>query len=348
MRLCYSLVVATINGSFFVSVAIDQLNANLLRQSQRNLLAGQRSQTSSAFFHSLDVIHNFRDHDAFLFGKIFASDAGKRNGFVDALLDGLRVGNFDSHIDGRDNRYIVSGFLGNLFAVFAISTITSVSMMSMVAVSMVTRLTDSDHLDLSLFFEGNLNSLGGGVFVLLLVGISADFLRNLLNGFGAHSAGDSVAHLLVHNTLDGQIDIFAGGHNGGSTDLSLFSHILDSAVVLGLFITISMMMSISRGMVVSRGGVVDRSSGFGVVFGLRFVSGCRLVRGGFVSGVGVVSRGGGVSIVSAAMVIPVFLSMTRDFDKTASVGQSQRNQSQKYECLKKFQISSNFSIFLKK
>ena len=122
----FNLVVA-ISGGLFVSITIDQLNASLFGQGKWNLVASQRTQTSSAFFNRFDVIHDLRDHDALLFGKIFAGDTGKRDGLVDASLDGFGVGHLDGNINGRDNRYIVSGFLSNLFAVFAISSITKLS-----------------------------------------------------------------------------------------------------------------------------------------------------------------------------------------------------------------------------
>ena len=198
----YNLVVA-ISGGLFVSIAIDQLNATLFGQGKFNFFASQRTQTSSAFLNGFDVIHDLRDHDTLLFGKIFTGDTGKGDGLVDTSLDGFRVGNLDGNINGRDNRYIVSSFLSYLFAVFSVSTVSTISMMSMVSVSLMSRLADSDHLDLSFFPEGNLDSLGSGVFILLLVSVSTDFLRNLLNGFSADSASDNVTHFFVNNALDG-------------------------------------------------------------------------------------------------------------------------------------------------
>ena len=44
----------------------------------------------------------------------------------------------------------------------------------------------------------------------------------------------------------------------------------------------------------------------------------KLMEGG--RGVGVVSRGGGVLVMSTTMIVPVFLSVSGDFDKAASVG----------------------------
>jgi len=106
--------------------------------------------------------------------------------------------------------------------------------------------------------------------------------------------------------------------------------------VFGLLITIAMMsrsmMSIGRSMVVGWLVMVDRGRfvvfGFRFVSGFRFVGGCgfrfvsgsrsRLVGGG--SGVGVVRRRGGVLVMSTTMIVPVFLSVSGDFDKAASVG----------------------------
>ena len=166
-------------------------------------------------------------------------------------------------------------------------------------------------------------------------------MGDLFNGLSTHSASDSVAEFFVDNTLDGQVNIFASGHNGGSTNFSYFGHILDGTVVFGFFVAISMaMMSISRSMVTVSRGVVDRGMmGLGMIDGGGFVD--RFVsRGGFVDrfmglvgrfslvdGGSVVCGGGGVLVMGATMIVPVFLSESGDFDKRTSIGQSQGNQS---------------------
>ena len=330
-----------ISRGLLVSVSINKLNTTLFGQRELHFFAGQITESSSAFFNSLDVVHNLGDHDTFLLGEIFTADTGKRDGLVDASLDGFGVGNFDSNVGGSDNRYIVSGFLSDLLAVFAVSTISAVSVVSVMTVSLVSGLADSDHLNIFLLFEGDFDSLGIGALFLLLVRVRADFVVDFFNGFSAHGAGDSVAHFFVDNTLDGQVNIFASGHNGGSADFSNFGHILNGAVVLGFFVTISMaMMTISRSMVTVGRGVVDRGMvGLGMIDGGGFVD--RFVsRGGFVDGfmglVGrfrlvdggsVVGRGCGVLVMGATVVVPVFLSESGDFDKRSGIGQSQGNQS---------------------
>jgi len=256
-----------------LGITVDELDAPLLGEGQLDLLTSGSAQFGLALLHRFDGLLDFGLGDALLLGDDLASDSGEGDGLVDASLDGLGVGHLDGNINGRDNRYIVSSFLGNFFAVFSVSTVSTISVMSVVSVSLMSRLADGDHLDLSFFPEGNLNSLGSGVFVLLLVSVGTDFLRNLLNGFSADGASDSVTHFFVNNALDGQVNIFASGHNGGSTDLSFFSHILNSAVVFGLLITIPMsMMAIGGSMVVGWLVMVDR--GWFVVFGFRFVCGC--------------------------------------------------------------------------
>jgi hypothetical protein len=261
-----------VSGLGLMSVSVDKFDADLLGQSEFNLLASGSSQLGLAFVDGLSGILNLGDGDAFLLGEIFTADAGQRDGLVDAGLDGLGVGHLDGNIDGGDDGHVVSGLLSDLLAVV-------VSVRVSITVSLVSGLADGDHLDIGLLLEGDLNSLAGGVFVLLLVRIRADLLGDLFDRLSANSSGDSVAEFLVDNALDGQFDGLAGGLEGGGADFGDFSHILDSAVVLGLFIAITSIVggggvSISRGrggVAIGRGSVVGGSlvvatiSGSGVV-----------------------------------------------------------------------------------
>jgi len=146
--------------------------------------------------------------------------------------------------------------LGNLFAV-VVSIRVSVS-----TISLVSRLADSDHLDLFLLFEGNFDGLGGGVFGDLVVRVGADLLGNNIDGFGTDGTGDGVGVWDIFDDLDGESDIGASGLNGRCADLSDFSHIDDRAVMFGFFITVSGVVTVSRGGVsvcgswVIRGGLV--------------------------------------------------------------------------------------------
>ena len=150
-----------VSGGGLMSVSVDKFDTDLLGEGELDLLAGGGSQLGLAFGNDLNGIFNLGDDDGLLLREIFAGDTGKRDGLVDAGLDGLGVGNGDIDIDGGDDGHVVGGFLSDLLAVV-------VSIRVSVSVS-VSRLADSDHLDIGLLLEGNLNSLGSGSFFLLLV-----------------------------------------------------------------------------------------------------------------------------------------------------------------------------------
>ena len=247
----------------------------MLGEGKLNLVTIRCSQLSVAFFDRFNSIHDFGDSDAFFFREISTANAGKLDGFVDAGLDGFREGNINGNIDRSDNRDIVLGGLGDLFAVFAVTSITTISSMS-VTMSMMSRLADSDHLDVFFLFERHFNSLGGGTNSLLSVRVGADFVGDFFDGFSAHSAGDSVALFFVYDLLDGQFNIFADSFKGRHTSFSNFCHIDNSAVVFGFFVTIAM-MSIGRGMMTISGGRLVIGRGRLVVSRFRFVNGFRFV-----------------------------------------------------------------------
>ncbi len=184
----------------FMSISVNKFDTNLFGQSKRNLLAIGSAQLSLAFLDRLGGIHDFRDGDAFFLFEIFTAHAGQRDGLRDAGLDGLGVGNLNGNIDIADNRHVVLSFLLDFLAVFAVASIASVTSM---AVSLVPGLADGDHLDIGAPFERNLNSLSGGVFVLFLVRIRANILRDFFDRLSANSSGDSVAEFHVDNLLDG-------------------------------------------------------------------------------------------------------------------------------------------------
>ena len=247
----------------------------MLGEGKLNLVTIRCSQLSVAFFDRFNSIHDFGDSDAFFFREISTANAGKLDGFVDAGLDGFREGNINGNIDRSDNRDIVLSGLGNFFAVFAVTSITTISSMS-ITMSMMSRLADSDHLDVFFLFERHFNSLGGGANSLLSVGVGADFVGDFFDGFSAHSAGDSVALFFVYDFLDGQFNIFADSLKGRHTSFSNFCHIDNSAVVFGFFVSIAM-MSIGRGMMTISGGRLVIGRGRLVVSRFRFVNGFRFV-----------------------------------------------------------------------
>jgi len=255
-----------------MSVSVDELNTTLLGESELNFLASGSSQAGLAFGNDLNGILNFGDNDGLLNRDIFTAHTGEEDGLVDTGLDGLGVRHFDGDIDGGDNGHVVGSFLSDLLAV-----VVSITTMSITTIAMVSRLADSDHLDVSFLLKGDLNSLGGGVFVLLLVRVRADFVGDLFNGFSTDCAGDSVGEFHINDDLDGQLDILADCFKGRGADLSDFSHINDSAVVFRFLITVT---TISWGMVsISRGRVTI--SGGGVVGGSRLVA---TIAGGRVAG----------------------------------------------------------------
>ena len=132
------------------------------------------------------------------------------------------------------------------------------------SIATISWLADGDHLGVGLLLEGDLNGLGGGLLLLLLVPVGADLVGDLLNGLSAHGAGDIIAELLVNNDLDGQINVLANSLEGWGADLGDLSHVLDSAVVLGLLIAVAAIsgggVAIGGGMAVGWGSVVSWGS----------------------------------------------------------------------------------------
>jgi len=259
-----------IGGFGFMSISIDQFNTDLLGKSKFDLLAGGGSQFGVAFLNEDNRVFDLWDSDGSIFDNVFAGDTGKRDGFVDTGLDGLRVSNFYGDIDGGDNGYVVSGGLGNFLAV--VVSVRSVS------ISMVSGLADSDHLYVFFLFEGNFDSLGSGGFYFGLVRVGADFVIDFFDRFCAHGTGDGVGEFFVNNNFDGQVNISTDGFESGGAHFGDFSHILDSAVMFGFFITVSV-MTVSGGVVtISGGSMVTISGGGGVVGGGLVVGAVR--RGG--------------------------------------------------------------------
>ena len=76
-----------------MGISIYQFNANLLGKSKFNIDTGRGSQLSVAFLNSNNKIFDFWDSDTFGADNIFASNTGKRDGFVNTYFLGLREGN---------------------------------------------------------------------------------------------------------------------------------------------------------------------------------------------------------------------------------------------------------------
>jgi len=255
-----------------LSKSVHNLNTHLLGQGQLDGLTGGGSKLGDALLKGLNNILNLGDGDTLFSGQILTGDSGQRDGLVDTGLDGLGVGDLDGGIDNGDNRDVVASLLGDLLAV-----VVSVSTISVSRV--VSGLAHGNHLGGALLGEADLNSLGGGVLRLGLVGVGADLVVNLLDGFRADSSGDGVALLNINDGLAGHINGLADGLESWGADLGGLNNITDGAVVLGVVV--------GRGVVVSRGRVVIGSR-------------CVIGRGG------VVSRGGRMvdrAVIAWAVVV---------------------------------------------
>ena len=294
-----------------LGVAVDQLNTDLLGELELNLLAVGLGELGHTLLDGLGVILNLGLSNALLLGDDLARDSGKGDGLVDAGLDGLGVTDTDIDIDRGDNGDIVGSLLGDLLAV-----LVSISMVSMA----IAGLADSHHLDISLLLEGNLNGLGSGVLVLLVVVVAADLIVDGLNGLSADSAGNIVAVLSINNPLDGQLNILTDGLESGGADLSLLGDVLDSAVVTGLLIAIMGLVVGGGRVVVGRGGVV----GSGLVGGLSgLVGGLSGLVGrlsGLVGGLGLAVVVDGLLGMAVAVAVAIGLAVVGEGGVGAGAG----------------------------
>ena len=233
-----------------LSVAVDELLADLLGQGELHLLALGLSEGDDALLHRLCGILHLGLGDTLLLGEDLTADAGEGDGLVDTGLDGLGVADANLNITGSDNGHIVGGLLLNLLAVLVAVLLVTMT---------VAGLADGDHLGIALLLEADLHGLGCGVLVLLVIAVAADLIINHLSALRADSAGDIVAVLSIDNALDGQLNIGALGLKSGRADLSDLNNILNAAVVLGLLVTAIGRLGVVRswlGVVGSWGGVV--------------------------------------------------------------------------------------------
>jgi len=201
-----------------LSISIVDLLANLLGESKINSLASRSSKLGDAFLFNLNIILHLRDSDTLLLSEILAADHNQINWLVDTGLDWLRVGNLNSWLNRGDNRDIIASLLGNLLAVVVSVAVVSVSW---------GWLADGNHLGVTLLLKGNLNSLGSGLFGLLLVRVGADLVVNFLNALGTNSTGDWVALLFVNNDLDGKLNGVADSLKSWGANFSSLNNILN-------------------------------------------------------------------------------------------------------------------------
>ena len=180
-----------------LSISVVDLLADLLGESELNILASRSSKLGDTLLRSLSGIFNLWDSDALLLSEVLTADSWERDWLVDTGLDWLRVGNLNSWLNDGDNRDIVASLLGNLLAVVVSIAVVSISW---------GWLADSHHLGIALLVEGDLNSLGSCGFNLLLVRVGTDLIVDLLNALGTDSTGDWVALLSVYNDLDSKLN----------------------------------------------------------------------------------------------------------------------------------------------
>jgi len=201
-----------------LSISIVDLLADLLGESELNILASRSSKLGDALLRSLSGILNLWDSDALLLGKVLTADSWERDWLVDTGLDWLRVGNLNSWLNRGDNRDIVASLLGNLLAVVVSVAVVSVSW---------GWLADGNHLGVTLLVEGNLNSLGSCGFSLLLVRVGADLVVDLLDALGTDGTGDWVALLYINNDLDGKLNWVADSLKSRGANFGSFNNILN-------------------------------------------------------------------------------------------------------------------------
>jgi len=201
-----------------LSISVVDLLADLLGESELNILASRSSKLGDALLRSLSGIFNLWDGDALLLSEVLTADSWERDWLVDTGLDWLRVGNLNSWLNRGDNRDIVASLLGNLLAVVVSIAVVSVSW---------GWLADGHHLGVALLVEGDLNSLGSCGFNLLLVRVGADLIVDLLNALGTDSTGDWVALLSVYNDLDSKLNWVADSFESRGANFSSFDNILN-------------------------------------------------------------------------------------------------------------------------
>jgi len=201
-----------------LSISVVDLLADLLGESELNILASRSSKLGDALLRSLSGIFNLWDSDALLLSEVLTADSWERDWLVDTGLDWLRVGNLNSWLNRGDNRDIVASLLGDLLAVVVSIAVVSVSW---------GWLADGHHLGVALLVEGDLNSLGSCGFSLLLVGVGADLIVDLLNALGTDSTGDWVTLLSVYNDLDSKLNWVADSFESRGANFSSFDNILN-------------------------------------------------------------------------------------------------------------------------
>jgi len=199
-----------------LSISVVDLLADLLGEGKLNSLASRGSKLGDALLGSHGGVFDLWDGDALLLSEVLTADSWERDWLVDTGLDWLRVGNLNCGCGGGNNGDIVASLLGNLLAVVVSVAVVSVSW---------GWLADGDHLGVTLLDKGNLNSLGGGGFGLLLVRVGADLVVDLLNALGTDGTGNWVALLNINNDLDSELNWVADSLKGWGANFGSLNNI---------------------------------------------------------------------------------------------------------------------------
>jgi len=201
-----------------LSITVVDLLAHLLGEGELDSGAGGGSQLGDALLHGGNGLLDLWDGDTFLSSEVLAGDDWEVNWLVDAGLDWFRVGDLDSWLNWGDNWGVVTGLLGNFLAVVVTVAVVSVSW---------GWLAHGHHLDVAFSVEGDLNSLGIGALLLLLVGVGADLILLNLDALRADSSGDGVALLYVDDLLDGKFNWGTDSFKSWGANLSRLNNILN-------------------------------------------------------------------------------------------------------------------------
>ena len=210
--------ISWLNIMGLLSISIVDLLADLLRESELNSLAGRGSKLGNALVNSLNTLLNLWNSDTFLNADVLTGDSWKTDWLVDTSLNWLWVSNNNSWLIWGNNWGVVACLLGNLLAVVVAIAVVSISW---------GWLADSHHLCVAFSLECNLNSLGIGVFLLLLVRVGTDFIFNLFSALRTDSSDYSVALLFVNNLLDSKLNRSTDSLKSWGADLSGFNNILN-------------------------------------------------------------------------------------------------------------------------
>ena len=197
---------------------VHNLLADLLGEGELDGGAGWGSQLGDALLNGGNGLLDLWDGDTLLSSEVLAGDDWKVNWLVDAGLDWFRVGDLDSWLNWGDNWGVVAGLLGNFLAVVVTIAVVSISW---------GWLAHCHHLDIAFSVEGDLNSLGIGSLLLLLVGVGADLILLNLDALRADSSGDGVALLYVDDLLDGKFNWGTDSLESWSANLSRLNNILN-------------------------------------------------------------------------------------------------------------------------